>query len=384
MILKKHTTPHPVKQDNSLLLDKYKTKVNRLTRICRLSAEIATTLDLPELLNSILEEIRRIVGASIGSVLLIEDDKYLAVKAAVGDDRDKVIGLTNELFQNRISSSVVKSGKPVLFDKTKPKTAREYTSEQLRAAYDSIMSVPLIVCDKTIGVINFGVKTGKRKKPFTREDLDFVHIISGHIAGLIINALKQKEVVAAYDRLREAYLLTVQALTRAIDAKDHYTHGHSHRVALYAVATGKKLRLSEKELERLYQACILHDIGRIAVSETILNKSGRLTGDEMAEIETHPERAASIIGDFDFLADIRKFVLHHHERYDGKGYPNGLSGEDIPLHSRIIAIADAFDAMTTDRPHRKGIEKRVAVDEIVRCSGLQFDPSVVSAFVEAY
>ena len=185
-----------------------------------------------------------------------------------------------------------------------------------------------------------------------------------------------------YMDMREYYLNTIETLIKSIEAKDEYTKGHSDRVAAYSMAVGKSMGLDELTLEQLNYLALLHDIGKVAVSDTILNKNDNLSCDEYDLVKNHSTVGAEIIKDIKLLKDEQKVVLHHHERWDGGGYPSGIEKDSIPLLARIIAVADCFDAMTSDRAYRKGLSYEVAIEEIVYCSGSQFDPEVVEAFIE--
>lgn len=178
------------------------------------------------------------------------------------------------------------------------------------------------------------------------------------------------------------YLSTVKSLASAIDAKDEYTRHHSARVTEFSLKIAKNMGFSEGELEDLELAALLHDVGKIAVPEAILNKPGRLTNSEFASIKEHPARGQNILEPVLELKEIAKVVRAHHEKYDGTGYPDGLKGREIPLGARIMAIADAYDSITSERPYRKASSHRRAVKEIINCSGTQFDPEVVEHFLE--
>lgn len=172
-----------------------------------------------------------------------------------------------------------------------------------------------------------------------------------------------------------------KAILKALDFKDNYTFGHSMRVAYFSLVTGKEYGLSETELKKLELSAIFHDIGKIGTPDSVLNKPQRLTEEEFGIMKQHPENSYEILKEFSVFQDIAEFTRLHHERYDGKGYPFGLKGEEIPLISRIILIADTFDAMTSTRPYRKGLEYHVAFAELEEFSGTQFDPLLVRAFV---
>jgi HD-GYP domain-containing protein (c-di-GMP phosphodiesterase class II) len=183
--------------------------------------------------------------------------------------------------------------------------------------------------------------------------------------------------------LKSLHLNTVKALIEAIEAKDPYTRGHSENVARYAMLLGHELDLSPEALDRLHAAALLHDIGKIGIREDVLNKPSKLDSAEYEHIKTHPAISAQIVGRIPNLALIASIIKHHHEHFDGKGYVDGLGGEDIPLESRILAIADTFDAMTSDRPYRESCTKQRAFTELRKCSGKQFDPELVERFIHA-
>jgi HD-GYP domain-containing protein (c-di-GMP phosphodiesterase class II) len=189
--------------------------------------------------------------------------------------------------------------------------------------------------------------------------------------------------VQLYQELADLLFATLGALSSAVDAKDPYTHGHSRRVAEYAVMAARDMDFSSKFITMLKIAGQLHDFGKIGIREHILTKQGRLTDGEKKAMNEHPVIGAQILGKFKSFADIVPGIRHHHEHYDGKGYPAGLKGENIPMVGRIIAVADAYDAMTTNRPYRVKLYHREALVELKENAGNQFDPKVVEAFISA-
>ena len=190
-----------------------------------------------------------------------------------------------------------------------------------------------------------------------------------------------KELQTMNERLTDSYEATLQALTRALDTRDEETEEHSQRVKRYSQLIAQRMRLSAKEIENIGRGALLHDIGKIGVPDAILLKPGRLTDEERALMRKHPEIGYRMIAHIPFLAEAAQVVLHHHEAFDGTGYPSRLSGTNIPLGARIFAVADAFDALTSDRPYRKALRVHLAIAEIQRCSGTQFDPQIVEAFL---
>lgn len=181
--------------------------------------------------------------------------------------------------------------------------------------------------------------------------------------------------------LSELFYKTIKSIAQALDAKDEYTHGHSMRVTLYSLALAKKLNLPDDILEEIETAGLLHDIGKIAIPERILLKQGKLTPEEYEIIKTHPELGKQFVSGIEKLKLISNWLKSHHEKYDGTGYPEGLKGEEIPISSRIISIADTYDAITSDRSYRPALPHEYAIDEIRRCSGSQFDPNLAELFI---
>ena len=186
-----------------------------------------------------------------------------------------------------------------------------------------------------------------------------------------------------YEDLRSTYMRTIKVLAQAIDARDHYTHSHSENVAKYAVAIAEEFKLSAKEIETIREACELHDLGKIGIEDSILSKPSSLTEEEWTQIKRHPVIGAQILEPLTFLTSVVDMVRQHHERYDGKGYPEGRKGEDILFGARIINLADAYEAMSSARSYRKQpFSKEEAILEINKCKGAQFDPKVVDAFLK--
>ena len=185
------------------------------------------------------------------------------------------------------------------------------------------------------------------------------------------------------ERMEQLFVDGLLTIANAVETRDGYTGGHVERVTLYAVATGAALGLGAEELRSLAVAGLLHDVGKIGIPDHVLTKPGRLTDDEYRVMQRHPTIGAAILESSPFLAEAVPGVLHHHERWDGGGYPNGLTGEDISLEGRILAVVDAYDAMVTTRPYRERRPAGAAVEELRRCAGTQFDPGVVDAFLES-
>jgi putative nucleotidyltransferase with HDIG domain len=183
--------------------------------------------------------------------------------------------------------------------------------------------------------------------------------------------------------LPASILETVTSLAYAIDAKDHYTQGHSQKVSAYAALLAEAIGMSEVEVEEIRLGAVLHDVGKVGIPEQILNKSGPLNPEEWENMKSHVTYGARLLEPLEPLARIRQMVLHHHEFFDGSGYPNALAGQNIPLGARILTIADSYDTITSDRSYKKGRTAEEALSELERCANSQFDPELIAAFVRA-
>lgn len=236
-----------------------------------------------------------------------------------------------------------------------------------------LIAVPLMRQEQMLGCV-FGLdKLGGGE--FDSVDSKLLSSIANESAIYLENAM-------LFEDVHGLMMGLLHSLTSAVDAKDAYTCGHSERVALLSRHLAQQAKLGDHDVERVYMAGLLHDVGKIGVPEAVLQKTGRLTSEEFEQIKKHPEIGARILQDIKQIKDIIPGVLHHHERFDGKGYPGGLAGHDIPLMGRIICLADCFDAMTSSRTYRKALPLEVALTEIRRCSGTQFDPELTEAFLQ--
>ncbi|MBF0510771.1 MAG: HD domain-containing protein, partial [Candidatus Omnitrophica bacterium] len=225
---------------------------------------------------------------------------------------------------------------------------------------------------------------------FDQAELDFFSALASDVAMAIRNAQLFDDLKREADRNRNLFIQTTIALGSAIEAKDTYTHGHTERVTKYALAIGRQMEATKthtfpyKFFENLYIAGLLHDIGKIGISESILCKQDKLTTAEYEIMKSHTIRGAEILAPLTGFEEVINGVKYHHERYDGGGYPEGLKGEDVPMIASIIAVADAFDAMTTDRPYRKSVPKEQALIEIQSCINKQFNRKPVDALVQLF
>ena len=199
-----------------------------------------------------------------------------------------------------------------------------------------------------------------------------------------MNEIKRinKELSDTNEQLEKAYMESIETLRYTVEAKDPYTRGHSDRVSSYSVLIGEKLGLSDKDIRILRIGGLFHDIGKFGVPDAILLKDSKLSDDEYSQIKNHPTIGEHILSNATIFKDMIPIVKHHHERFDGRGYPSRLAGTDIPYFARIAAVADTFDAMTSKRSYRDPLPLQVVIDEIKKCSGTQFDPDIAKVFVE--
>ena len=250
--------------------------------------------------------------------------------------------------------------------------------------FEAVACVPSFFRDELIGILLLGAK--ERNAAFKQEELNFFAALASDVAMAIRNAQLFKELEGELEKRRSLFIHTTIALAATVEAKDHYTHNHIARVTNYSLAIARKMqermKLDDKFMENLHIASLLHDIGKIATPERILNKTAGLTIGERKVIQQHPLKGVTILQAIRELHEVIPGVKYHHERYDGKGYPEGLKGKEIPLSASIISVADTFDAMTTDRPYRKALTKEEALVELKHCSGTQFAPEVVKAACE--
>ncbi len=245
--------------------------------------------------------------------------------------------------------------------------------------------VPLWVRDEFIGAVILGRKFNS--EPYSKDEFELLRIIANQIAITLNNhalftrlSEQLEENRRLYEEMRLIYHDTLQAFAAAIDAKDGYTKHHSQRVAKYAVAIARELGWNESDTEGIYVAGFLHDVGKIVINDELLNKKDPLTEKEMSEMRNHPALSYKIISKIKFpWKDVVGMIRHHHERFDGGGYPDAVTGDDLSEGARILTLADSFDAMTSDRPYRSGMDLRGALEELRKCRDTQFDGKVVAA-----
>lgn len=353
-------------------------RMEEMNALLEVGRVVSSTLDLKELLTKIMSTATKVMRCETSTVYLVDqssNELYFHIVSGDSNISAKLqeirlpmgTGLAGWCAQNNAPVIVPDTSKDPRFFKGADKKSGFVTR--------SMLCVPMCHKDTVVGVLQVLNRTGDI--PFNDHDLETLVNVANQAVSAIENA-------RLYENIQKIYLSTIEVLATAIDAKDPYTQGHSRRVTQYSVAIAEQMGLAQTEIENIRYAGLLHDVGKIGIKDSIIRKPGRLTDEEYAIIKMHPSIGARILRPVDFLADKIPGVLHHHEYYDGRGYPDHLIGTDIPLAGRIICVADAFDAMTTNRPYRKGLSVNTVIAELKKFSGKQFDPECVQAFLNAF
>lgn len=341
-----------------------------LTTLHETSRTIGSTLELDTLLQGALGAALRLFEVEAGYVVLRADGggelQMCASRGPVPDRPDA------ELLAASMAQWVVRESRPLIFNPSRDGNGGDRVDPVTGAS--AALSVPLTSSEGTVGALTVGTSAPAHR--FGGDDVRLLSTIANHVTTAI-------GTVELFNSLHDAYLATVRSLAAAVDAKDPYTRGHSDRVALYAALAAEQMGLTHEQRMALEMSAYLHDIGKIGIPERILLKPGRLDDEEMTEMRHHPIIGAGILEPVSFPWPITPVVRHHHEWWDGSGYPAGLEGTRIPLLARILAVADAYEAMIADRPYRSGRCRQEGLAELESCAGTQFDPDVVTAFAAA-
>jgi len=351
-------------ENSSKVIRKYFAAIQKLSELSLIS------LSQEGLLERFLDLLTELLQVEQAYVMVLEHiTGELTIKVSKGLKTAKVKKCRLNLGQG-IAGQVLESRKVFILNQSSQKTLSSRSSEEP----DALLYIPLVIGHQPYGVIALGSAGVQRN--FTASEIKTASALTQYLMLSMENARLNNEISGLG-------LNFLKSLAMAIDAKDNYTRMHSMRVTRYVVLTGVHMGLSQENIETLRRGALLHDIGKIGIRDDILQKPGELTNKEYAMICEHPEIGARILGQEGLLSFIVPLVLHHHERYDGKGYPHGLKSIEIPLGARIIAVADAFEAMTANRPYRRKHSVDSAVWEIRQNAGRQFDPEIVAAFLDA-
>lgn len=344
-------------------------KYEELVLLYDVSESLGSLQNVYQLTDLILKKAVEHSKADNGILFLLDKEKgVLNIRGMYGID-----WLDPEKYLIRLGhgtvGKVAMDGQPVI------QNDLEVVGVGQKRPITALLCVPLKVKDEVTGVIS--VAHERRGKMFTSVEQKLLATLAGQAAVALENA-------RLYQETKKMFLSIIGALAATIDAKDPYTHGHSRRVTYYGMVIAEALGASPEFVETVKLAGLLHDVGKIGIPESILRKIERLTDEEYRGIMDHTTIGVRILGHIDALKHVIPAIKHHHERYGGGGYPDGLKDDEIPLAARILSIADTFDAMTTDRPYRKALSDEEALGELERNRGIQFDPEVVKVFAEIW
>lgn len=347
--------------------------------LLEVSGAVSSSLDLGRVSDLVLRESVRALQADHASLFLLDDTRHLILAKAKGFSADETDNIKLLGGWEVINDHLVRKKRPLVVNDVRKNSifrTKRLPFSREKIPMQSFMAVPLKKAGSLVGAII----VSNRERPghiFTEEDKRLLITLSNNIAIALLNA-------KLYQRLKDLFINTVKSLVRAIDAKDRYTSGHSERVMKYSLAIGRELKLGDDALENLGLSSLLHDVGKIGIREDVLRKPGRLSSAERSQIRHHPLIGVNIVRDIDDSHRLARGISDHHERYDGKGYPRRLKGRSISIEGRIIAVADTYDALTTDRSYKKRHEGRTAAKVIVDNAAGQFDPGIVKAFVASF
>ncbi len=356
-------------------MDKPSKNLKKILTLYRIGSLLNSSLEINIIQKRAMEAITELMKCEAGSLLLVDENtNELYFQIALGEKGEEVKEIRLKIGEG-IAGWVAKEGKSIIVHDVRkdPRWFRK-ADEKTKFQTRNMICVPVKSKGKVIGVIQ-GIN--KKRGKWTKDDLKLLEHFSNQLSIAIENA-------RLYEELKKTFYETSQALAEAIEMRDPYTGGHTLRVMKYSKAIADEMGLSKEEIEKIKISAILHDVGKIGIEDSILRKSSGLTEEELKKMMEHPNIGEEIVKKVSSLKEVAIIIRAHQERFDGKGYPDGLKGEEIPLHARIIAVADSFDAMITDRPYRKGLPVEKAVEELKKNIGIQFDPDVVNAFLRAF
>ncbi len=343
-------------------------RLRQALSLYKVSEAISVSLSLDQVMETIVDSSLTELQADLISVWLDDGEGGLYERECRRSDRQPLGGADIGEIDPAVVSTSLAQGEVLAHEEH----ANRFFESGATAALSSFLAVPLTVKNKSRGFVAVAALKGRARLEEGQRKL--MKIIASRAAAAIENA-------KLYGDLQDTFKQTIQGLASAIDKMDRYTAGHSGRVAVYAVYLATKLGLAPDEIEIVRQSALMHDIGKIGCVLN-LNKPGKLTDDEYEVFKQHPGFGRDILTPIKFLHPLIPGVHLHHERFDGRGYPLGLEGSHIPLIARIISVADTYDAMTSNRSYRRALPHEVAVAEIDRCAGSQFDPDIAQPFLE--
>lgn len=358
---------------NAQLYDQQHRNAERQSLLDQISRYLQQTIDLDELIPRIFAEVNKAIHAEAQSIWMVNEDAgVITCRFATGPGAENVKQVNVPMGQGIVGSCVEKQESVIIADAQQDQRFFRGADAKTGLSTRSLMSVPMVREGRSIGAIQAINK--QNGALFTHDDLDLLRSIADSAALSIENARLFADLSASYDS-------TLNALAAALDLRDRETEGHSRRVVEYTARLAKEIGLDNKTITEFRRGALIHDIGKIGVPDAVLHKPGPLDPEERKIIEKHPQAGYEMLLGISYLQEEIKIVLAHQEKWDGTGYPLNLQGDMIPLGARLFAIADTFDALTSDRPYRKGRPYEVARQIIVEESGKQFDPQAVQAFL---
>ncbi|HNC08374.1 MAG TPA: GAF domain-containing protein [Anaerolineales bacterium] len=359
---------------NTQVYERYNRSSGRQKLLNQISRHLHQTLDIDELIPRIFIEVNKAINAEGQSIWLVDEEAgVIRCRFSRGAGGDVLMGMAIRLdAPSIVGTSVSKQESIIIQDvQNDPRHARS-VDERTGFVTRSLMTVPLVLEDKSIGAIQ---AVNKRDgQLFTRDDLDLFRSIADSAALAVNNAQLVADLQMSYD-------LTLDALSAALDLRDRETEGHSRRVVEYTACLAEQVGLGKEAIKNIRRGALIHDIGKIGVPDAVLHKPGSLNTEERNIINRHPEAGYNMLAGIPYLQEEIQIVITHQEKWDGTGYPSGLRGEEIPIGARLFAVADTFDALTSDRPYRRGCSYEEARKIIEEESGRQFDPRAVQAFL---
>jgi putative nucleotidyltransferase with HDIG domain len=346
--------------------------VERLQSLYQAGLAINSTISTSELLDILCQKATETLKGAVGYILMHnETGGTLRIGAACGVPVELDRTAEIPLKPGGVSFWVIANNQPVLLENG-DKSDRFNKMSRLGFARESVVCAPLTDQNKVIGTITISNPVDGSR--YTNEDLELLVTIATQASVALRNT-------RLYEQQQETYLSTVQAMVSAIEASDAYTRGHSERVTRLSLSLGRHIGFDDEVLGRLERAAVLHDIGKIGIDINLLHKREKLSPADIEVLKQHPSIGVRILEPIRFLDSVRDIIEQHHERYDGQGYPKGLTGEETLPEARVLAICDTYDAMTSDRPYRKALPHEVAIQEIRDHAGQQFDPEMAEAFI---
>jgi putative nucleotidyltransferase with HDIG domain len=351
----------------------YERQARNAELLNQISRYFQETLDFDSLIQRIFKEVNKAIQAEGQSIWLLDDNGVtVTCRFANGAGADAVMNLKVPVDKSVVGNTITTQQPLLIADAQQDPRWNRRADSKTGLVTRTLMSVPMVREGKSIGALQAINK--RNSQLFNQDDLSLFTSIASSAALAIENARLFAELQASYD-------LTLDALTAALDLRDRETEGHSRRVVEFTVRLAKQIGLTENDLIDIRRGALLHDVGKIGVPDRVLLKPGPLDPDERKEIEKHPQSGYEMLLGIRPLEDAIKIVLGHHEKWNGTGYPLKIAGERIPLGARLFAVADVFDALTSDRPYRKAKTYEAARDIIIADGGTHFDPQVVEAFL---